>query len=71
MAGRLSQAWLFEILTQVSGFGAKVLPTISLVWKAKAMVENVIKLMEEEQLKMVQNHDERDESGFMTLPPKL
>ncbi|CAG8720715.1 16168_t:CDS:2 [Dentiscutata erythropus] len=60
--------------TQISEFSAKALPTISLVWKAKAIVKNVIKLMEEEnltekeQLKMLQNCDE---SGFMIPPPRL
>ncbi|CAG8783932.1 18743_t:CDS:2, partial [Gigaspora margarita] len=71
---RLSRTRLFEMPTQISEFGAKALPTISLVWKAKAIVKNVIKLMEEEdlteeeQLKMLQNCDE---SGFTTPPPRL
>ncbi|CAG8501792.1 11713_t:CDS:10 [Paraglomus brasilianum] len=47
---RLSRTRLFEIPTQVSEFGAKVLLIISLVWKAKEIVKNVIKLMEEEDL---------------------
>ncbi|CAG8661214.1 6334_t:CDS:10, partial [Ambispora gerdemannii] len=74
---RLSRTRLFEIPTQVSEFGAKVLPTMSLIWKAKAIVKNVIKLMEEEdlteeeQLKMLQNCDEVDESGLTTPPPRL
>ncbi|CAG8728820.1 21744_t:CDS:10 [Racocetra persica] len=41
---RLSRTRLFEMPTQISEFGAKALPTISLVWKAK--------------LKMLQNCDE-------------
>ncbi|CAG8689600.1 4515_t:CDS:2, partial [Ambispora leptoticha] len=73
---RLLRTRLFEIPTQVSEFGAKVLPTMSLIWKAKAIVKNVIKLMEEEdlteeQLKMLQNCDEVDESGLTTPPPRL
>ncbi|CAG8744498.1 20369_t:CDS:2, partial [Dentiscutata erythropus] len=42
---RLSQTWLFEMPTQISEFGTKALPTISL-----AIVKNVIKLIEEEDL---------------------
>ncbi|RIA79722.1 hypothetical protein C1645_47907 [Glomus cerebriforme] len=72
---RLSRTRLFEIPTQVSEFGAKVLPTISLVWKAKKIVKNIIKLMEEEdlseeqQLETLQNCDY--ESGLSTPPPRL
>ncbi|CAG8615635.1 10450_t:CDS:2 [Acaulospora morrowiae] len=74
---RLSQTRLFEIPTQISEFGTQVLSTMSLIWKAKAIVKNVIKLMEEEdlmeeeQLKMLQNCDEVDEDGLITLPPRL
>lgn len=74
---RLSRTRLFEMPTQISEFGVKALPIISLVWKAKAIVKIVIKLMEEEdlteeeQLKTLQNCDEIDESSFTTPPSKL
>ncbi|RIA81337.1 hypothetical protein C1645_837180 [Glomus cerebriforme] len=70
---RLLQKHLIEIPTQVPEFGAKVLPIISLVWKAKEIVKNVIKLMEEEdlseeqQLEILQNCDY--ESGTSTSLP--
>ncbi|RHZ63148.1 hypothetical protein Glove_332g53 [Diversispora epigaea] len=71
---RLLRTRLFEIPTQVCEFGTKALPTISLIWKAKAIVKNVIRLMgeedltEEQQLLILQRCVE-DGKGLRTLPP--
>ncbi|RHZ80892.1 hypothetical protein Glove_131g62 [Diversispora epigaea] len=71
---RLLRTCLFKIPTQVCEFGTKAFLTISLIWKAKTIVKNIIRLMEEEDLTeeqqlLILQHCVEDDKGLRILPP--